>query len=168
MRSARSGALNGAVTDLRDGETDRYFPEMYRYYANIVGKYGMFVQRALACLAGVDIKWICSTHGPVWHSRIAEVVDLVDGLSRYESEPGVVIVYGSMYGNTAEMAEEVARGLAEAGVTNIIMHDASHSSMSRMISDAYRYEDLWWDAPHIRCGYSACGDVHECDGDPRG
>ena len=39
-------------------------------------------------LAGVDIKWICSTHGPVWHSRIAEVVDLVDRLSRYESEPG--------------------------------------------------------------------------------
>lgn len=135
------GALNGAVTDC-EMETDRYFPEMYRYYADIVGKYGKFVQRALARLSGVDIKWICSTHGPVWHSRIGEVVGLVDRLSRYESEPGVVIVYGSMYGNTAEMAEEVARGLAEAGVTNIIMHDASHSTMSQMIADAYRYEGL--------------------------
>lgn len=135
------GALNGAVTDC-EMETDRYFPEMYRYYADIVGKYGKFVQRALARLSGVDIKWICSTHGPVWHSRIGEVVGLVDRLSRYESEPGVVIVYGSMYGNTAEMAEEVARGLAEAGVTKIIMHDASHSTMSQMIADAYRYEGL--------------------------
>ena len=135
------GALNGAVTDC-EMETDRYFPEMYRYYADIVGKYGKFVQRALARLSGVEIKWICSTHGPVWHSRIGEVVGLVDRLSRYESEPGVVIVYGSMYGNTAEMAEEVARGLAEAGVTKIIMHDASYSTMSQMIADAYRYEGL--------------------------
>ena len=47
MRSARSGAFNGAVTDC-EMETDRYFPEMCRYYAIIVGRYGMFVQRALA------------------------------------------------------------------------------------------------------------------------
>lgn len=41
------GALNGGVTD-SEMETDHYFPEMYRYYSNIVGKYGKFVQRALA------------------------------------------------------------------------------------------------------------------------
>lgn len=135
------GALNGGVVD-SEMETDWYFPEMYRYYSNIVGKYGKFVQRALARLKDVEIDYICSTHGPVWHDRIAEVVTLVDNLSAYRPEPGVTVVYGSMYGNTAEVAEVIARRLAARGVRNIKVHNALHSSMSEMISDAFRYEGL--------------------------
>lgn len=135
------GALDGGIVDT-EMETDRYFPEMYRYYSNIVGKYGKFVQRALAKLKDTNIEYICSTHGPVWHQRLAEVVALTDRLSRYEPEPGVTIIYGSMYGNTAEIAEEIARELSVAGVRNIHVHNAAHSSLSDMISDAYRYEGL--------------------------
>lgn len=135
------GALDGGVVD-SDMETDRYFPEMYRYYSNIVGKYGKFVQNALAKLSGLQLDYICATHGPIWHDRIAEVVALVDHLSSYKSEPGVTIVYGSMYGNTAEVADIIARELSERGVRNIRIHNAAHSSMSDIISDAYRYEGL--------------------------
>lgn len=46
------GALNGGLIDT-EMETDWYFPEMYRYYSNIVGKYGMFVTRALTKLQGL-------------------------------------------------------------------------------------------------------------------
>lgn len=135
------GALNGGVVD-SEMNTEIFFPEMYRYYSNIVGKYGKFVQRALAKLAGTPIDYICSTHGPVWHERAGEVVAVYDRLSKYQSEPGVTIVYGSMYGNTAEVAEEIARGLSEAGVRNIRVHNASHSNMSDIISDAFRYKGL--------------------------
>ena len=135
------GALNGGVVD-SEMETDFYFPEMYRYYTNIVGKYGKFVQRALQKLKTFELEYICSTHGPVWHDRIPEVIDLVDRLSAYRSEPGVTIIYGSMYGNTAEVAEVVARRLAEKGIKNIKVHNAAHSEMSDMISDAFRYEGL--------------------------
>lgn len=135
------GALNGGVTD-NEMETGWYRDEMYRYYSNIVGKYGKFVQRALAKLDGLDIAYICSTHGPVWHDKISEVVGIYSNLSQYKSEPGVTIIYGSMYGNTAEVAEEIARQLAANGVRNIKIHNASKSSMSDMISDAFRYEGL--------------------------
>lgn len=135
------GALNGAVVDA-EMDTSVYWDEMHRYYSNIVGKYGKFVQRAMAKLAGVELDYICSTHGPVWHEEISRVLDIYDRLSRYESEPGATIIYGSMYGNTAEMAEEIARGLAAAGVKKICVHNASHSSMSQMISDAFRYRIL--------------------------
>lgn len=136
------GALDGGVVD-SEMETDRFFPEMYRYYSNIVGKYGKFVQRALAKLSPLlPLDYICSTHGPVWHERIDEVIALTDRLSSYRPEPGVTIIYGSMYGNTAEAAEVIARELCKAGVRNIRVHNASHSSMSDMISDAYRYEGL--------------------------
>lgn len=133
------GALNGGVVDT-EMDTDRYFPEMYRYYANIVGKYGKFVQNALRKLGSLSMDYICSTHGPVWHERINDVVNLVDRLSAYKNEPGVTIIYGSMYGNTAEVAEEIARELSAQGVRNIRVHNAAVASMSDMISDAYRYE----------------------------
>lgn len=135
------GALNGGLIDT-EMDTTVYWDEMYRYYSNIVGKYGRFVQQALQKLNGVTPEYICTTHGPVWHEKIAEVMGIYDRLSRYEGEDGVTIIYGSMYGNTAEVAEEIARGLAEAGVKNIRIHNASHSDMSYMISDAFRYKGL--------------------------
>ncbi|MDE6095024.1 MAG: FprA family A-type flavoprotein [Muribaculaceae bacterium] len=135
------GALNGGVTDT-EMETGWYWDEMYRYYTNIVGKYGKFVQKALEKTAGLEIKYICSTHGPVWHDEIGKVVAIYDRLSRYESEPGVTIIYGSMYGNTAEVAEEIGRQLAARGVKNIKIHNASKSNLSYMIADAFRYEGL--------------------------
>ncbi|MCM1504409.1 MAG: FprA family A-type flavoprotein [Muribaculum sp.] len=140
------GALNGAVVD-SEMDTDPYFPEMYRYYSNIVGKYGVFVQKALSKLKGLKISYICSTHGPVWHEQLNKVVDIYDRLSRYEAEPGVVIVYGSMYGNTEEMAEIIAKSLAESGIRNIRMHNASYSHISYILSDIYRYKGLIIGAP---------------------
>ena len=135
------GALNGGVIDT-EMDTDWYFPEMYRYYADIVGKYGKFVQNAIKKVGGLQIDYICSTHGPVWHERIPEVLEVVNRLAAYEPEAGVTIVYGSMYGNTAEVAEEIARELNAQGVRNVKVHNASKSSMSQMISDAFRYEGL--------------------------
>lgn len=135
------GALNGGVVDT-EMDTSWYRYEMYRYYSNIVGKYGRFVQKALEKTSVLNITYICSTHGPVWHEKIAEVVSVYDKLSKYESEPGVTVIYGSMYGNTAEVAEEIGRQLAARGVRNIKIHNASKSSMSDMITDAFRYEGL--------------------------
>lgn len=135
------GALNGGVVD-SDMYVEGYWGEMYRYYSNIVGKYGKFVQSALTKLQGLEFDYICPTHGPVWHSNVDKVVKIYDDLSSYRSEPGVTIVYGSMYGNTAEMAEEIAVGLSVAGVKNIRIHNVAKSSMSDIISDAFRYKGL--------------------------
>ena len=79
-----------------------------RYYSNIVGKYGAPVQKALQKLQNLKITTVCSTHGPVWTEEIPRVVRIYDRLSRYEAEEGVVIAYGSMYGNTEEVAEAIA------------------------------------------------------------
>ena len=135
------GALNGGVVDT-EMDTDLYIEEMYRYYSNIVGKYGLPVQKALAKLKDIEMDYICPTHGPVWKDRINEVVGIYSDLSAYKSEPGAVIVYGSMYGNTAEVAESIAAELATYGIKKIIVHNASISSMSNMISDAFRYKIL--------------------------
>lgn len=135
------GALNGAVVD-EEMITDKYFPEMERYYTNIVGKYGMPVQKALAKFDDTHINMICSTHGPVWKKRIPEVLEVYNRLSKYEGKEGVVVLYASMYGNTEQMAEAIADGLARNGVKNIILHNVSVSTPSQMITDVFRYKGL--------------------------
>ena len=69
------GALNGGIID-EEMDTSLYFPEMTRYYSNIVGKYGLPVQKALQKLSGVAVDYICSTHGPVWHRQATEVIGI--------------------------------------------------------------------------------------------
>lgn len=135
------GALNGAVVDSYM-ETDLYFREMYRYYSNIVGKYGKPVVKALDKIKGLDIAYVCSTHGPVWHDEISRVADIYTRMANYEPEDGVVIVYGSMYGNTGDVAEMLACEIASLGVRNIKIHNVSKSPMSDIISDAFRYKGL--------------------------
>lgn len=141
------GALNGAVVD-RQMNTGRYFPEMIRYYSNIVGKYGVFVQRALKKLGNLQIERICSTHGPVWEEKIPEVIDIYDRLSRYEPlDNGVTIVYGSMYGNTERMAEAAAEALSEAGIRDISVLNASVTDLSYIIAEIFTHRGLIIAAP---------------------
>lgn len=138
------GALDGGVLD-SDLNPEKYYDEMIRYYSNIVGKYGSPVQAALKKLAGVAIETICSTHGPVWteSENIGKVVSIYDKLSKYEPlEKGLVIVYGSMYGNTEQIAETIAASAAENGLKEIVMHNVSKSHESDIIRDVFKYNGL--------------------------
>ena len=135
------GTLDGGVLDT-DMDTDRFWSEMTRYYANIVGKYGAPVQRALKKLSGLDIQTICSTHGPVWTRQSGDVIALYDRLSRYEGLDGVTIVYGSMYGHTEQMAEDIATALSDGGVRHIAMHNVSKSHGSYILRDVFNYRGL--------------------------
>lgn len=135
------GTLDGGVLDT-DMDTDRFWSEMTRYYANIVGKYGGPVQRALKKLSGLDIQTICSTHGPVWTKQNGDVIALYDRLSRYEGLDGVTIIYGSMYGHTEQMAEDIATALSDGGVRHIAMHNVSKSHGSYILRDVFNYRGL--------------------------
>lgn len=135
------GALNGGCID-KNINTEIYMGEMRRYYSNIVGKFGNPVQKALQKCSGLDMKMICPTHGPVWEEQISEVVAMYDKLSRYEAEEGVVIAYGTMYGNTEQMAEAIAEELSAQGIKNIVMHNVSKTPHSFILADIFRYKAL--------------------------
>ncbi|MBS5639085.1 MAG: FprA family A-type flavoprotein [Bacteroides sp.] len=80
--------------------------------------------------------------GPVWTENIAKVIGIYDRLSRYDADEGVVIAYGSMYGNTEQMAEAIAEELSAQGVKNIVMHNVTKSHPSYIIADIFRYKGL--------------------------
>lgn len=137
------GTLDGGITD-KQLHPERYYDEMVRYYSNVVGKFGSPVQKALEKLGHLEINYICSTHGPIWTipEQINKVISIYDKLSKYEGDEGVVIVYGSMYGNTEQMAETIAHELALQGIKEVILHNTSKRDHSYIIRDIFKYKGL--------------------------
>ncbi|MBN1986129.1 MAG: FprA family A-type flavoprotein, partial [Prolixibacteraceae bacterium] len=133
------GTLDGGVFD-DEINLDFYEVEVMRYFTNIVGKYCPHTQRAIKKLAPLDIKMIAATHGPIWRSDLDWVLTRYNKWSSYDLDCGVVIVYGSMYGNTQRMAEVIARQLAERGIKNIRVYDASKTHSSYIINDIFKYK----------------------------
>ena len=139
------GAVSEDVVD-SEGTFESFRDEMMRYYSNIVGKYGTPVQSALKKLSGLEVKRICSTHGPVWEKSVPEVVALYDRMSRYEGERGGCIAYGSMYGNTAAAAEALAEELRRQGVPCAV-HDLAGNvnpglGLSGALRDVFKYDTI--------------------------
>ena len=136
------GTLDGAIFDDEVEFGKYYLDETTRYFINIVGKYAQQAVRAIEKLAPLEIKMICPDHGPIWRKNPARIVELYTKLAKQETEKGVVIIYGSMYGNTERMAAAVAKGVAEGGVTNIRMHDVSKTPQSYLLADCWKYKGV--------------------------
>ena len=102
------GALNGGIFD-DQVNLAFYEDEMRRYYANIVGKVAMQALKAIEKLSALEIKMIAPSHGLIWRSNLAWVLGKYTQWSKQESEEGVVVVYGSMHGNTAPWSSSMAR-----------------------------------------------------------
>jgi flavorubredoxin len=148
-------AVDEEVIDNED-TFEEYRDEMIRYYSNIVGKYGTPVQAALKKLSGLEIKRICSTHGPVWETSIPQVVALYDKMSRYEVERGVCIVYGSMYGNTAAAADALAMELEARGIPyaihDLACNNAGELGVSGALRDVFKYDTIVVGSPTYNNG----------------
>ena len=137
------GALNGNIyADEVNFDRD-WLDDARRYFINIVGKYGTQVQNVLKKAAAIDIQMICPLHGPIWRQDLGYFIGKYNTWSKYApEEKGVLIVYASVYGHTAAAAEKMASLLAEHGVKGIAMYDASHTHVSQLVSEAFRYSHI--------------------------
>ncbi len=133
------GAVDaGIFADLYDFERD-FLDDARRYYANIVGKYGVQVQMALKKAAKLDIKMICPLHGPVWRENIAWLLNKYQKWSTYTpDEEGIAVFYGSLYGHTASAAEAFAAKLREKAGCEVKVFDVSKTHASKLISEIWR------------------------------
>jgi flavorubredoxin len=135
------GTLDGGIFD-DEINLSFYEEEAMRYFTNIVGKYCPHTQRALIKLEGLEIKMIAPSHGPIWRSHIPYILEKYQKWSSYAADKGVVIIVGSMYGNTEKMADAIARQLALRGIKNIRIYDPSKTHVSHIISDVFKYKGV--------------------------
>ena len=147
------GAFHGHLFADEVDFQNRYADEARRYYTNIVGKYGSQVQAVLKKAGTIDIQTICPLHGPIWRKDLGWILDKYNHWSSYTpEEPGVVIAYASMYGNTQNAAEILANFLSEKGVKEIRVYDISKTHSSYVISDAFRFSNIVFAAPTYNNG----------------
>ncbi len=133
------GALDNGI---KEAEED-WACEARRYYIGIVGKFGTQVQALLKKAAGLDIQIICPLHGPVLTENLGYYINLYNIWSSYSVESeGVMIAYTSVYGNTAEAVELLAKKLEEKGCPKIVVCDLAREDMAEAVEDAFRYGKL--------------------------
>lgn len=143
------GSFKAPVGSIFDDENDiTLFEEpTRRYYACIVGKVAGQALKALQKLGGVEIETICPSHGLIWRSNPGYILDMYVKMSAKETVPGVVIVYGSMYGCTQKSAEILAITLKEEGVKEVKLYDVSKTDISFIVSDIWKYKGLLMGSP---------------------
>ena len=142
------GALAGNLfADELDFEGE-WLDDARRYYINIVGKYGVQVMNTLKKAAALPIKMILPLHGPIWRENLGYFIDKYTTWASYVPEDkGLLIVYSSIYGNTASAVDLLASMCAEKGIRNIHMYDASKTDCSVLVSECFRYSTIVFASP---------------------
>ena len=136
------GALDGHLFADEVNFGRDYMDEARRYYTNIVGKYGTQVQAILKKASSIPISMICPLHGFVWRQNLSHFIGKYLLWSSYTpEEDGVLIAYGSIYGNTENAAGILACKLAEQGV-KVRMYDVSVTHPSYLIAEAFRFSHI--------------------------
>ncbi len=146
------GAQDGALfSDEVDFGGD-YLNQARIYYTNIVGKYGPQVTSVLKKASALEIKMICPLHGFVWRKNIGSILEKYILWSSYTpEEAGVVIAYGSIYGNTENAAEILASMLRQKGITTRL-YDVSVTHPSEILAAAFRYSHVIFASPTYNNG----------------
>lgn len=139
------GALSGNIFADELNYECEWYPESRRYYANIVGKFGLQVLNILKKLADLDIELICSLHGPIYRRK----EDILACFKKYQTwgsyspeDDEVVIFSGSVYGHTEEFSTLLATLVAQRGIRNTKVLDISSIDVSYLLSEAFRAKVL--------------------------
>jgi len=137
------GAMSGNIfADEVDWEHD-WKDEARRYYANIVGKYGVQTNALLKKLETLDVKMLLPLHAHLWRKDLDTIIDLYKSWASYTPEKkSVAIFYGSVYGHTGNAADILSLKLAELGVRDVKVYDVSKTEVSYLVSAAFEYPAL--------------------------
>ena len=143
------GALRGAIFDDECTAPEFYQQQALRYYVNIVALFSTSVLKAIAKLSDVPVSIIAPSHGLIWREHPETIVNLYKKWAEYATgptEPGVTLIYGSMYGNTEKMMNVVALGISKEGVP-LNIFDAAHTHVSYILPALWTQRGVMIGAP---------------------
>lgn len=143
------GAVRGGIFDDESTDPEFYEREALRYYANILASFSPRVLSAIDKLKDIPISVIAPSHGLVWRKDAARIVNLYKRwaeCARGNCEPGVTLVYASMYGSTELTMNAVARGVSRAGLT-VEIFDAARTHVSRILPSLWTKSGVIIGAP---------------------
>jgi flavorubredoxin len=116
-----------------DDENEGLIPLAQRYYGEIMMPFGRMGARALKKIAGLDIRLIAPSHGPV-HRDARPIIQAYRDWTDDKPHNVVVLPWVTMHGSTALMVERLIAALTERGITvfpfNMAVADIGQLAMS--------------------------------------
>lgn len=136
-----------------DDQVDNW-DEAFTYYFDVILKpYSKFMLKAIEKIAPLDIKCIAPGHGPILRSDWKRYVELsrqyAEEAMKYPEAKYVFIPYVSAYHKTGMMAEEIAKGIQEAGDITVEVCDIEHKSVGDMEAKVARCSAILVGSPVI-------------------
>ncbi len=122
--------------------------EARKYYANIVLPYSGQVMKVMEEVKKLDIDMVATSHGIIWRSHIADIVELYDKWSNNETEKKVVVVYDTMWGSTKHMADAIKSAFEEEDYS-ICMYNAQQTHISDIMTDLIQAEYICVGSPTL-------------------
>ncbi|MEI8202191.1 MAG: FprA family A-type flavoprotein [Bacteroidota bacterium] len=115
------------------------FDESFRYYFDVIlCPFSRFIIKAVEKIEKLEIKAICTGHGPILTSNWKRYVDLIEGYAReYMLNPvknTIFVGYVSAYHKTQELAEKIAEGMLMVEGIKVELHDIEKMPLAEIDS----------------------------------
>ncbi len=136
------GAIDDTPYDdqLSQEQIDFFEKEAERYFANIVGPFSVFVERAIAKLADIEINVVAPGHGIVWRKNPNKIIsDYIRyaGYSKGPAKEEITVLYSTMYGMTGRGVDPVVEGIKSVGLP-VNVHKIPETDWSHIIASVWR------------------------------
>lgn len=123
---------------VKDVPLDIICHEAKSYYANILFPYGAQAEKALNTAGdlGLEIEMIAPSHGCIWsgEKEVNTILGLYAKWASGKNEGKAVIVYDTMWGATAKLAEVAMAAFQDAGIP-VVKHCLSVKNVSEVMVD---------------------------------
>jgi len=92
--------------------------EARKYFANILTPFSRLILRKVEEVQqmGLEIEVIAPSHGVIWRKDVTQIVEQYVRWASGEAQPRALVVYETMWGSTAEIAQAILEGIVEVGV----------------------------------------------------
>ncbi|WP_027400080.1 FAD-dependent oxidoreductase [Anaerovorax odorimutans] len=141
----------GITNDKIENQQD-YMKALRYYFDNIIGPFKSFSLEAIEKIKDLDIKIICTGHGPVLTENPRKIVDIYKEWST-ETNPNekktVVIPYVTAYGYTGMLAEKIAEGIKASGDIEVRLYDLVTDDVHKALEDLYWADGILFGTPTI-------------------
>ena len=121
---------------VKDQPFDVVCEEAKKYYANILFPFGAQAEKALSGLEGLEIDMIAPSHGCIWsgEKEVGTILKLYDEWASGRNKGKAVIVYDTMWGATATLANAVMEVFQDAGIP-VVKRYLTETHISEAIVD---------------------------------
>lgn len=108
------------------------------YFDCIIGPFKPYMSKALERVRGLDVSMICPGHGPVLDEKIDFMYNTYEQwctVKNPNTRKTVVIPYVSAYGYTAQLAQEIARGIKDSGDVDVRSYDMVEADQEKVLEE---------------------------------